>query len=564
MRTCPRTGVVAKSPIVTPMPSPPGFARRRDHRPRQVDAVHRRRRAPRAAARSGRCRSRARAPGPPPASPRASRRSRRPPRSEHLRRRLVVPRRDLLAEIPVRISHRATVQRSARPAPVVFGCPACGCGNDVAATTREVVCARVAGPPRQAHGGDVTDIAPPPHQTAWPRLRVEGTGRRPARPSTCGRRSSARSASRTRHWSTTGGRSLSTSARAGSPPPHPVRRPASSNRVRPRRTPLGSVPTAVSRPWRWSRCRSPSSTARPCRRSATGHPGPDLGATHRGRAGVSLRGRHPARLLRCACRAPVLAAAGPGAPRHGRVPLPVHRQGLALSTSSGARWIWLHPVLRTPRARHPGGAPNCGDWVMVEGYSRAEQLRLLARRWEEGAFYAYAYPEPDGFADHPVRPGGVLQRRRSASSSCRTRRSARRTTRTRRCWTSCRRRTRRPPSMPTGPAPTWRTTRLAGRAVGTERAPPAACGSAPPRRRLACRRRVHRASRGRLTARAARRVTGVARWPARSPRCTDGLLPRVAEEGHHVRLGVVDVVAGGGIVRSGHMRSASANWLMNK
>jgi hypothetical protein len=54
---------------------------------------------------------------------------------------------------------------------------------------------------------------------------------------------------------------------------------------------------------------------------------------------------------------------------------------------------------------HPGGAPNCPDWVMVEGYSRE---LASAGFWpgggEEGAFYAYAYPEPDGFADRSVEP----------------------------------------------------------------------------------------------------------------------------------------------------------------
>ena len=54
---------------------------------------------------------------------------------------------------------------------------------------------------------------------------------------------------------------------------------------------------------------------------------------------------------------------------------------------------------------HPGGAPNCPDWVMAEGYSRE---LASAGFWpgggEEGAFYAYAYPEPDGFADRPVEP----------------------------------------------------------------------------------------------------------------------------------------------------------------
>ncbi|WP_430331697.1 DUF5996 family protein [Rhodococcus sp. ACT016] len=54
---------------------------------------------------------------------------------------------------------------------------------------------------------------------------------------------------------------------------------------------------------------------------------------------------------------------------------------------------------------HPGGAPNLGDWVMVEGYSRElSSCGFWPGGGEEGAFYAYAYPEPDGFASHPVHP----------------------------------------------------------------------------------------------------------------------------------------------------------------
>jgi hypothetical protein len=54
---------------------------------------------------------------------------------------------------------------------------------------------------------------------------------------------------------------------------------------------------------------------------------------------------------------------------------------------------------------HPGGAPNCGDWVMVEGYSRElSSCGFWPGVGDEGAFYAYAYPEPDGFADYPVSP----------------------------------------------------------------------------------------------------------------------------------------------------------------
>lgn len=55
--------------------------------------------------------------------------------------------------------------------------------------------------------------------------------------------------------------------------------------------------------------------------------------------------------------------------------------------------------------RHPGGAPNVGDWVMVEGYSRElSSCGFFPGGGDEGAFYAYAYPEPYGFGDHPVGP----------------------------------------------------------------------------------------------------------------------------------------------------------------
>jgi hypothetical protein len=44
---------------------------------------------------------------------------------------------------------------------------------------------------------------------------------------------------------------------------------------------------------------------------------------------------------------------------------------------------------------HAGGAPNCPDWVMVEGYSRElSSCGFWPGGGEEGAFYSYAYPEP--------------------------------------------------------------------------------------------------------------------------------------------------------------------------
>ncbi|WP_396903205.1 DUF5996 family protein [Mycolicibacterium sp.] len=62
-----------------------------------------------------------------------------------------------------------------------------------------------------------------------------------------------------------------------------------------------------------------------------------------------------------------------------------------------------------PAPEHPGGAPNCADWVMVEGYSHElSSCGFWPGGGEEGAFYAYAYPEPEGFADYPVRPDAAF------------------------------------------------------------------------------------------------------------------------------------------------------------
>ncbi|MGI5216719.1 DUF5996 family protein [Nocardia sp. CA-290969] len=54
---------------------------------------------------------------------------------------------------------------------------------------------------------------------------------------------------------------------------------------------------------------------------------------------------------------------------------------------------------------HPGGAPNCADWVMVEGYSHElSSSGFWPGGSAEGSFYAYAYPEPDGYAQTLIRP----------------------------------------------------------------------------------------------------------------------------------------------------------------
>jgi hypothetical protein len=56
---------------------------------------------------------------------------------------------------------------------------------------------------------------------------------------------------------------------------------------------------------------------------------------------------------------------------------------------------------------HPGGAPNCADWVMQEAYSREVWSAGWWPRSEPPgpSFYAYAYPEPDGYKTARVRPG---------------------------------------------------------------------------------------------------------------------------------------------------------------
>ena len=59
--------------------------------------------------------------------------------------------------------------------------------------------------------------------------------------------------------------------------------------------------------------------------------------------------------------------------------------------------------------RHPGGIPNCANWVMEEAYSHEVSS---AGFWAgpglgEPAFYSYAYPSPPGFARAPVQPAAA-------------------------------------------------------------------------------------------------------------------------------------------------------------
>ena len=58
--------------------------------------------------------------------------------------------------------------------------------------------------------------------------------------------------------------------------------------------------------------------------------------------------------------------------------------------------------------QHPGGVPNAPDWVQVLAYSHeVSSVGFWPGAGEQPMFYAYAYPEPAGFADHHVEPAGA-------------------------------------------------------------------------------------------------------------------------------------------------------------
>jgi hypothetical protein len=84
---------------------------------------------------------------------------------------------------------------------------------------------------------------------------------------------------------------------------------------------------------------------------------------------------------------------------------------------SPVHFFWGAPDLAVTRfsgrraPEHPGGIPNLPDWVAREAYSHEVNSCGF---WPGGgpidypAFYAYAYPEPAGFADAAVRPAAAF------------------------------------------------------------------------------------------------------------------------------------------------------------
>jgi hypothetical protein len=61
-----------------------------------------------------------------------------------------------------------------------------------------------------------------------------------------------------------------------------------------------------------------------------------------------------------------------------------------------------------PAPQHRGGVPNCPDFVQYAAYSHeVSSCGYWPGGGDEGSFYAYAYPEPPGFAEWAVEPSGA-------------------------------------------------------------------------------------------------------------------------------------------------------------
>jgi hypothetical protein len=82
-----------------------------------------------------------------------------------------------------------------------------------------------------------------------------------------------------------------------------------------------------------------------------------------------------------------------------------------IGKSSPVHFFWGGADLAVTRfsgrraAKHPGGVPHCPDWVQELAYSHeVSSCGFWPNGGEEGAFYAYAYPAPPGYAEWPVEP----------------------------------------------------------------------------------------------------------------------------------------------------------------
>lgn len=86
-------------------------------------------------------------------------------------------------------------------------------------------------------------------------------------------------------------------------------------------------------------------------------------------------------------------------------------RGRFVGKASPVHFFWGAPDLAVTRFSgrtaplHPGGVPNCPDRVQQLAYSHElHSCGFWPGGSTEGSFYAYAYPQPDAFAQWPIAP----------------------------------------------------------------------------------------------------------------------------------------------------------------
>ena len=86
-----------------------------------------------------------------------------------------------------------------------------------------------------------------------------------------------------------------------------------------------------------------------------------------------------------------------------------------IGKASPVHFFWGGADLCTTRfsgrtaPKHRGGVPNCPDWVQEMAYSHeVSSCGFWPGGDDDAMFYAYAYPEPEGFAGWPVEPKEAL------------------------------------------------------------------------------------------------------------------------------------------------------------
>jgi hypothetical protein len=93
----------------------------------------------------------------------------------------------------------------------------------------------------------------------------------------------------------------------------------------------------------------------------------------------------------------------------------LHFRARFIGKASPVHFFWGGADLATtrfsgrPAPKHGGGVPNCPDWVQELAYSHeVSSCGYWPGGGGEGMFYAYAYPEPEGFARWRVEPADAF------------------------------------------------------------------------------------------------------------------------------------------------------------